>query len=424
MVHKTIKIGMGSGVIRFPASLFPTEGFCGVHDAPKIRIMLLRDGIFFAIVSCEMVMLPDVLIKQMQKSVEEMAGVPAENVWIHMTHAISTPHLPGEVPFPPSNDSPQTVEGKQKAYCVAVEKALKEAVKEAVFSMQEAILSVGRGICDINCNRDEKTPFGWWVGPGSDGKSNKIMTVLRAENIDGKLLGLLISYGLKPCVLDNSGMMDGTRQVSSDVTGYACAKLEQHLGVPVMFCMAAAGDQIPRDMALYEKVNTEGYPEYVDLGVEYGFEKVKELGNKMALDALRIAEEIQDIQENTLITKVETQFTWPSKSRSQMCPTKELAYRADGKQCVEVSALQIGDIALVAVKPEVNAITEEELWAVSPFDTTLLLSLVNGGMKYMPDRASYDKFTWESQSAILMPGAAEQFVCTAAELLNHLKEGS
>lgn len=424
MKHTTLKIGMGSGTVRFPAAMFPTEGFCGVHDAPKIRIMLLKDGISFALVSCEMVMLPDDLIRKIQEQLETLAGVAAENVWVHMTHAISTPHLPGEVPFPPSDDSAEVIAAKQSAYCKAILDASADAVKAAVFSLREGTLRVGRGICDVNRNRDEETPFGWWIGPGSDGDSNKTMTVLRAEGIDGTLLGLLVSCGLKPSVLDNAGIMTGTRQISSDVTGYACAKLEQHFGVPVLFCMSAAGDQIPKDTALYEKVNTEGRPEYVDLGVAFGLQKVEELGTEMAREALVIAENCVSAGDDMAITKIEGSFGWPGKARCRMRPAKTPDYQTDGERKVDISALCVGDLAFVAVKPEINTATERQLWDVSPFETTLLISLVNGGMKYMPEQAAYDRNTWEAQSSMLMPGAAEEFVRVSAQLLEELKERS
>jgi hypothetical protein len=46
--------------------------------------------------------------------------------------------------------------------------------------------------------------------------------------------------------------------------------------------------------------------------------------------------------------------------------------------------------------------------------------MVNGGMKYMPDKASYDNNTWEAQSSMLMPGAAEAFVEKVAGKINDL----
>ena len=89
---------------------------------------------------------------------------------------------------------------------------------------------------------------------------------------------------------------------------------------------------------------------------------------------------------------------------------------------VGTGLIAMGDMAFVAVKPEVNVITEKQLQARSPFAVTLLFSMVNGGMKYMPDAQSYERCTWESQSAMLMPGAAEKFVEVTADALRKLAE--
>ena len=100
-----------------------------------------------------------------------------------------------------------------------------------------------------------------------------------------------------------------------------------------------------------------------------------------------------------------------------MKPTKEITYVAEREEMVDVFTLKIGNVAFVAAKPEINTVTEQQLQDASPVETTLLISMVNGGMKYMPEKASYEQAKWEAQSAMLLPGAAEKFVETALTLL-------
>ena len=82
-----------------------------------------------------------------------------------------------------------------------------------------------------------------------------------------------------------------------------------------------------------------------------------------------------------------------------------------------VEIISLGSVVLVAGKPEINAITERQLQKRSQYRNTLYLSMVNGGMKYMPDLESYHRISWESQASMLMPGAAEAFVDTAIKLM-------
>ena len=101
-----------------------------------------------------------------------------------------------------------------------------------------------------------------------------------------------------------------------------------------------------------------------------------------------------------------------------MQPRKTYEFTANGKEVsVSVLTVSIGNLSFVGCRPEVNAVTERELVEVSPAKHTCLISMVNGGMKYMPDRASYERISWEAQSSMMMPGAAETFVATAVELL-------
>ncbi|MCD8085667.1 MAG: hypothetical protein LUF28_04985, partial [Clostridiales bacterium] len=91
--------GAGCGVISFPSEMFPLEGFRGVHDDPRIRILTLKEGSSrAAIVAIEIVMLPDSMIEELRQLVGSVCGVPAEQVFIHVTHAITTPHNPMMMP--------------------------------------------------------------------------------------------------------------------------------------------------------------------------------------------------------------------------------------------------------------------------------------------------------------------------------------
>ena len=82
--------------------------------------------------------------------------------------------------------------------------------------------------------------------------------------------------------------------------------------------------------------------------------------------------------------------------------------------------MTIGDVALVAVRQEVNAITEKQLREASPYSTTLMVTMVNGSNSYMLDQSSYDRCICASQTAPLMPGAAEAWVEESLRVLNAL----
>ena len=63
-----MKIGAGNAQIVFQKELFPMEGFCGIHDLPRVSVLVIEDVQKAAIVSVEIVMLWDDFIKICKKT--------------------------------------------------------------------------------------------------------------------------------------------------------------------------------------------------------------------------------------------------------------------------------------------------------------------------------------------------------------------
>lgn len=420
--------GAGAAPICFKQEMFPTEGFCGIHDDPFLKVLLLDCGEKVAIVSVEIVMLPGELIDQVKKTIGEITNTKEENIWIHVTHAITTPHAPhapmgmGGVKLEISEEEKKELDCKIAMYNDSIMASAVKAAQVAADSLRPAKMGMGAGECAVNINRDVPTPHGWWINFNPDGPSNHTATILRFDDLDGKPIGAMISYGLKPCGIDNSEMEKNTRLVSSDVPGLACTLLEEKLGAPCLFAMSAAGDQVPLEQAWYDVVEEDGTVRKVDIGVQAGLEIVDRLGRKMAQDLEPVLEQIVCDQDTAEIALDQSFIEWAGKGRGKMQPTLKAEYEAKGTQRVDVMAMTVGDIALVAVKPEINTPTEEQLQKASPYQNTLVVSMVNGGQKYMPHREAYENSTWEAQSAPLMPGAAEAWVDEAVKVLNRMKK--
>ncbi|MGN0967765.1 MAG: DUF6273 domain-containing protein, partial [Oscillospiraceae bacterium] len=397
--HSALKAGAGAAEIVFDQAMFPDEGFSGeVHLNPYARVLVMEQGIRTAVVSLELVNIPSDVIGTIKEIVSEKTGTPVENIWVHATHAITTPHGPSDA-------------AKLELYKKAVTAAVTEAAVQAADTFQAAVMGIGTGTCDVNANHGIELSSGWYIGMDSTMPSNKEMTILRFDTLDGDPIGFMISYGIKPTAIDNVEMKANTRKISSDVPGVACQLMEEEFGVPAMFCMPAAADQIPREVTTYYVENEQGEAVKVELSVEEGIEIVDRLGAEMGEDAISIAKGITCTSEKQAIVAADTSFTWPSKS-------------GDGEVKVDVRGLTIGDdLAFVGFKPEVNALTEQQLWEASPYEHTLLMSFVDGDQKYMPDAEAHDLQTWEFKRSGTAKGSAEQFVTTATELLNGIKSG-
>ncbi|MCD7885711.1 MAG: hypothetical protein LUI87_18775 [Lachnospiraceae bacterium] len=437
-----LKAGAGRCEIHFPATMFPTDGFMGVHDAPQVRMLMLESGSRMVIAVLELVNVPEDILNMVRDMIAGKTGTPRENIWLHVNHNITTPHAPRDpaVPFPPfpketeeekkrnaRNAPPEDPEAprKRREFMAAVREAAAAALDRMLASFTEARMGVGTGFCDVNSNRDVETPAGWWIHINREGISNKTATVVRLDSMDGKPIGMLINYGLKPSTIDNSEKEKNTRLISADVTGFACTALEEKYGAPVMFTMSAAGDQVPREQALLEVVREDGSVEKIDQGVEKGLEMVSRLGREMASDMEAIIDKIECSPLETPVKYASTSIFWKGKKRSEMRPTRKPEYipeEEEREMDAHALVLEDLDLAFVAIKPETNAVTELQLKEKSPYKHTLLMSMVNGGMRYVPDQSAFEKGTWEALSSALMPGAAEAWVEKTVKMLSAVKE--
>ena len=417
--------GAGSAKIRFPEALFPLEGFSGkIHDDPMARVLLLSCREQVAIVSLDLVMMLPPGVKRIKNIVSEITGTDPDHIWVHTTHAISTPHEPhapwGGPKKELTDDEKKKIEAGSALFREGLETAVHTAALQAKDAFRPAKMGVGTGTCMVNVNRDLPTPFGWWTGFNPEGYSNHTATILRFDDADGKMIASAACFGMKACALDNSEMKQGTRIVSADVPGTAARLLEEQFGVPCLYLMGAACDQPPREMALYDVINSEGEVTTVDLGVAKGLEIVERLGREMAADFAAVIEGTCCDRTDCAVSVASGEITWGTKGRARVQLTKQANYVQEGSTEVETLAFAVGDVALVALRPEVNAITEKQLRETSPYRTTLMVTMVNGSNKYMPDQESYQNSSYSAQGAPLMPGAAEEWVKESVRVLNQL----
>lgn len=417
MGKDTLRVGVGRATINLPDSFFPVENFTGIHDELCARVLLIHNELKIAIVSLELTSLPENEISTLQKIIGREADVSAENVWICVTHTFSAPHIR-------SANSLKTELDHQKNNMLrkAIEDAVQEAVSQAVLSLTYARLGVGKGVCSINVNRDILTAKGWWLGSNESGISDKSVTVLRFENMEGQPVALLFSYGVQSSVMDGSYMSDGSRLVSADLTGSASRYVEEKYEgkIIALFCIGAAGDQAPAYKAKYIEMDKEGQIHEEDIR-EQGFMLTKLLGNRLGGEVVQISEKIEclDIANPLKMKKIMFKCSGQVIPRNirDIHPTKEYEYILAEERNVEIDAIQIGDISLLGVKPELCCSTAMEIKAHSPFSETLIFTLVNGGAKYMADEQSYENVTYESMNSFFARGSAEFLRDKSVELL-------
>ncbi|GGG90254.1 hypothetical protein [Silvibacterium dinghuense] len=425
------KAGAGKADIQISSEMLPVEGYTGQHDAISTRVLLLdEDKTRIALLVVDTPSVQDALVAHWKAILSKVTGVTAENTLVIASHDTSAPHISfGEAirsnstagavkTNDPSSGQPsgqgqrrqQTPEeiAHAKSYADAVDASVQAAAEKAVATLQPAKIGYGRGTSRINVYRNVRTPKGWTIGYDDSGFTDPSLALIRLESTDGKPLAWLMNYAVRPAVMEQSTTAQGGKLISGDLIGKAERYLESESGsdAVAMFVMGAAVDQSPYLMSNRFVIDKDGNSSRVDIH-EAGFYLVDLLGERLGSDAVRVnAGVMSEVPKGLHLTRERVDVASQS-SGHEISPG---GGAAENPLPVPFSILRIGDIVLVGVVPELNADIGTQIKAESPFPQTVVVTMVDGSAKYLPDVTNYDRKTPEAVGSRFARGSAEHVV--------------
>lgn len=411
--ESALQAGAGRADVVFPAAQFPLEGFVGQHDALCARVLLLdRAGLKIALAIIDITSLGDAVVTSMKAVLSRVVDVPAEQVIICASHTFSAPHV----------GSPTADTALLNCYTTA----LAQAAVQALQRLQPARLGYGSGISRVGVNRDIPTPGGWWLGSNDDGYVDPTIGVLRINALDGRPLALLLNAAVQPSVMDGSQRVEGGKLITADLAGVAARHIEQHFGGAsvALFLIGAAGDQAPLFQANRHVVKADGSVERVDLN-EAGWPLLSLLGEKLGSAAVRVADTIQTKPVYRLALRreqVALEARVYSSRKPPATPVTNFSYELADKVSLPFTLLDLGELVIVGLQPELSAVTGARIKSSSPYRNTFVLTMADGAAKYLPEQQAYTRFTYEARSSPFAPGGAEvaeQAINTALKQLYH-----
>lgn len=408
-----MKAGAAAKPLVFSENYFPVEGFAKQIDTLHARVLVLEEQERHAMLVLEMTSIPP-------EEVEAMTGILREetaalHTYVLATHTFSAPH------FMPDHALKDAAErDKKRTLQTAVYDAVREAAREAAANLREATLEMGVADCPVVTARDVLTPDGWWIGNNGEGEVDRRLTALRLTDNSGAAIAVLVHYAIQSSVLDGSQLRSGGKAVSGDLAGRMAEALEGELKVPVLFLIGAAGDQAPGAKAKTDwfeqgiRTETDLQDDAIPLLEEQSDEMVQ-----AAREALAAAAPLAGTGLHHRSCSVTLPGKVINRNLRELHPTKEPPYVPEGTNEQTIELLQIGGIKLVGVKPELNCVTAREIAGNDPL--VRIVTLWNGGAKYLADRESCRRITYESQNSPFYPGAAEMLAEAARELLSFQK---
>jgi len=355
----------------------------GVHDPLHVRALVFDDGKQrAAIVSCEVLLIPNLLWQDAARRISTEAGIPGDNLMLVAVHNHAGPVLETK-----SDD--KTV---MTPYAQTVVNGIVEAVLRASEKLKPARVGFGAGKADLNVNRRARMAGGgYWIGVNPDGPSDKTVGVVKVEDLSGHAIAVVINYAVH-CVM--LGYMN--REISADLAGATSNFVEHQLGDPVvaLWTSGAAGDQNPTQLNL----------------VSSDFDAVAAYGMYLGEEVVRIAQNVRSREPRHV----------QGRQRAVSCPGQQVApgnlprdkyeFRDADPVPVRLSLLMIGNTVLAGVSGEPFTRVWQQLKTQAPFSHLLMLTHCNGTSGYLPDAAAYEQVSYEIATSHVKRGCAETSV--------------
>lgn len=178
--------------------------------------------------------------ERIRTRLHQAAKVGREDVVLSSSHTHTGPSLLLDVE---DRSAPMTLEQaeKQIAWTQRLIDVSVEVSVEALGQLSPARLSHGIGLAPFVMNRREWTPSGIKLGFNPSGYADRSVPILRIDDIDGRLRGVLFGAATHNTTLSGKHYF-----ISGDYAGFAQQHIEeQHPDVQAMFVTGCAGSANP-----------------------------------------------------------------------------------------------------------------------------------------------------------------------------------
>jgi hypothetical protein len=391
--------------------MFPLNSgqvYGSVHDPLFARALVLDNGtIKAALITVDITHLQrgDELLQV----IAQETGIPRERVILSATHNHNAPRVN-------SAALGQTVTPADEAYFQILKRGIAAAAKQANERLQPARIGFGRGKAYVNTNRDEKIGAGYHMGYAPDGPSDKTVAVLSVTTTAGAPLAIYANYAVHGVVMYRTHTKDGQIQITGDLPGATSKYVEDRLGngAVALFTSGAAGDQNPLFMANY---NQDG-PDVVDLGPA-GWAILDVQARRLGEEIVRVTKNSQNTFDRALLWGATSSVSCPGQKRAEaadpnvpqqgyLAPAASTIKMIDAEPVrIPLTLLMINDIALAGVSAEVFSDIGMHLKRDSIFDQTMMVTLLQDRVGYIPTDAAYLLPSEKAVGNSLKPGCAE-----------------
>jgi hypothetical protein len=430
--------------------------------------LVLGDGeTRVVLLACDIVFIQSPHVERIRERIGQRIGIPAAHVLINASHTHLGPTLPAWQP----SDTPEQMR-LQERYLGFLEDALAGVAVMADERRQLARLGAGKGSVPIGMNRRERLPDGRvMIGDNPQGAVDREVSVLRIDTLAGRPIATVMVVGCHTVVLGPK-----TSALSPDFVGPARQIVEATTRVPSLFLQGAAGNINP--VCAIGSGGPEQYDDLERIGTMLGGEVVKtwaQIRTHNRRGPRRIVQSVAAIsvwdyeplpeESVAFFGTTERRVTLPlaplpdrATAERQMLEYRRLRDEASNAspgvrnvvkrlydwadlvaqtvagganqvtRNLDVWALRINDVGIVAVNGEPFAELSLEVKRRSPLPNTIFLGYSNGCLGYLPTPEAFAEGGMEVEESVrnyllpapLTPEWGPAVVETSLELLRQL----
>jgi len=364
----------------------------GVHDKLHSRALVMEgDGRIWALSSNELCWIGSPVVASVRKKVAERTSIPENNIFISTVHTHSGP-------------SDDHAEDWDRSLTDLVADAIVQAYENRV----PARVGAGRGRLD-----------GWTINRRFiDRPVDPGMGVLKVEELDGKLLGLVANWNCHAVVLGSDNLL-----ISADFPGVTSAQLEERMGgdAVALYLNGGTGDVNPLTSGVHARLTGEYTIDTMVPGVHYygtadteprfhigdrgggTFEEVEALGQAVAEEVWKIARTTQagEASRPPWMRSAHVPIRREGASAIEDARILKGAWRRWNGE-VEIAALGVDEVAVIGEPGEVFAETVlmfKKRLSRMGFGVPMMSSYANGFFVYLPPSEAFIEGGYEVEWA-------------------------
>jgi neutral ceramidase len=400
------------------------------HDPIQVKaIVLEQQGVKAAMIACDLTSLPLRMSQEARRLIGETTGVDPGAVILNSTHSHTAP----QIRLKYLGKADQTARQKAGEYVAGLPSLIAEAVKLAEADLQAATAyaAIGREE-SVSFNRRFYLRDGTVMANPFKGEDEKLREILRPagptdpdvgvvafKNAAGEPLAAMVNFSIH---LDTMG----GDQPSADLADTVERLLQSVHGeqMLVFWGSGASGNVNHYDLTDPQRFRREKGPH-----------ESARIGTIVAAEALRAFGKLEPLRDAPLRVARETVRVdyHPEKTAALRGRMKGSTRYFDGEVDVllednrlvfeaEVAVVALGnELAWVGLPGEMFVELGLNLKNASPFRYTMIHSLANGAIGYVPNLKAYPEGSREVQATRCAPGSGERLVEAATRMLAEAK---